>query len=238
VKVFVYVEGDADRLALEALLHDYRERLRAQGHGLQFIVLDDKAKLLRKIGHRAAEKLVEDAQDCVVALPDLYPPHLHVPEHRYRTFAELRAVMRSLVKEALQSPPFGIGPAQAESMLLRFYPCALKQELETLLLAAWRQLGDHIGVTLDPGRWRHPVEEQNLTKEGRPKQVVEDLFLTRKEKKHAYRDTKDAPAILRQVRNIREELLMSTHGQLECPVFKGLLDWLSTQTRVPVLSPD
>jgi hypothetical protein len=117
--------------------------------------------------------------------------------------------------------------------MTRFYPSALKHGMEMLLLAAWQQLGSQLGAALNP-TWRQPVEEQNHTPRARPKALVEDLFRTRSRRKHAYLDTTDAPAVLRRVRDIRGELLYSRGSRLECPVFKGFLDWLGEQTGVPV----
>ncbi len=235
MRVHILVEDESGRMALEALLLSYREALRQRGHGLRFEAFQDKAELLRKVGPRAAQILADSTSDRVVALPDLHPvKHFEdSPRFAHSDMVSLQQLLRRLVQEALQVHyrPKSRGVWGA---LQRFYPSALKYEIEMLLLAAWEPLGEHIGVELDPKKWRHPVEEQNSTDKGRPKHKVEELFLTRSASKRAYRDTKDAPAVLRRVGNIRGRLLYSCGPRLECPVFKGFLDWLGEQTGVSV----
>lgn len=234
MKIFVYVEAESDVSALKALLGTYLRKLREQGHGLSFIPLHDKAKLLRKIGPRAAEALVANDRDCVIALPDLHPTFEGAPAHAHSNLEELLERLTQLVRRALQDGPYRVSSRDLRSHMSRFHPCALKFELEMLLLAVWRQLGEHIGTVLNPRSWRHPVEEQNHTDAGRPKRFVERLFRTRTRKGRAYRDTVDAPGVLRRVADLRTEVLYSVGAQLECPVFKGMLDWLAARTDVPV----
>ena len=78
MKVFVYVEGESDKLALMALWERWLSSLHAQGMGISVIPLDDKAKYLRKIGVRAAEKLVARTDDLVIGLPDRSSPNVPV----------------------------------------------------------------------------------------------------------------------------------------------------------------
>ena len=73
MKVWVFVEGESDRLALNALWAIWRDALRVAGWGIHIIPLDDKSRYFRKIGPRAAEKLANNDVDLVVGLPDLYP---------------------------------------------------------------------------------------------------------------------------------------------------------------------
>ena len=73
MKVWIFVEGESDRIALNALWAKWRESLRKAGWGIQIIPLENKSKFFRKIGHRAAEKLTNNEDDLVVGLPDLYP---------------------------------------------------------------------------------------------------------------------------------------------------------------------
>jgi hypothetical protein len=230
VKVFIYVEGLSDKLALQALFQKYTQQLRHRKHGLFFVVLKNKSKFLAKIGPLAAQKLAENDEARVVALPDLYPNQQYSgTDHAHANFSELCEVLTGLVTKALRTC-FGKRSRAREEVQSRFYPCALKHDLEMLLLAAWRCLQQHIRKPLS-GSWRHPAEGQNQIHP--PKQIVEQIFMSKT--KRAYRDTKDAPAVLRRVTDMKGDLLYSFDpGQLECPVFKNFLDWLKEQTRVPV----
>ena len=228
MKIFIYVEGPSDKKALEELFKGYKEQLRDQRHGLAFLHLKNKSRFLAKIGPRAAEKLADNDDDRVVALPDLYPnrdyaqtPYAHPDLNR------LRCLMSDLVAEALRAH-FAFGPRAVRQALCRFCASALKHDLEMLLLAAWPRLKEYIAAPRDAAGWRHPVEEQDQAKP--PKRVVERLFMSSRQR--AYRDTIDAPEVLRRVEGI-SELLYTAYGQLECPVFKAFLDWLRDQTGVP-----
>ena len=66
-------EGETDRIALNALWASWQTRLGQRGWGIQIHPLDDKSRYFRKIGPRAAEKMVNNDHDLVVGLPDLYP---------------------------------------------------------------------------------------------------------------------------------------------------------------------
>jgi len=224
--VFVYVEGESDRLALNALLDDYGRRLNDRGHGLKFLTLRDKRKFLRKIGPHAAQRLLESEDALVIALPDLCPPIENPAEYKHRSLEELRDALRRLVREALRER--GWTGKLAEAALERFYASAFKHEMEMLLLAAQTALSQALGARINPS-WRRPVEEQNCTPTGRPKYIVEDLF--RRYRKRRYADTKDAAAVLSKVHNLRSELLYHDN-QLQCPIFKELLDWLGEKTGV------
>ena len=99
-----------------------------------------------------------------------------------------------------------------------------------LLLAAREELRAYLGTSDQLGGWRNPVEEQN--QERPPKYIVEELFITKSYTRHAYRDTKDASAILRNVTDIKTIIHNSNH-QIKCPVFKALLDWIGEKTTIP-----
>jgi len=71
------------------------------------------------------------------------------------------------------------------------------------------------------------VEEQNLAKP--PKYVVEELFLTKR--KLRYRDTVHTKSVLEKVIDIGR-ILHSESGQLECPVFKEMIDWMAGKTGI------
>lgn len=228
MKVWVFVEGESDRIALNALWASWQTRLGKSGWGIQIHPLEDKSRYFRKIGHRAAEKMVNDDQDLVVGLPDLYPnaEYSHT-DFKHADLSELKAVQTRLVRGALQTV-FNLPPKSVEATLARFCPSALKHDLEVLLLAAVGELRQVLGTTEKlENNWRHPVEDQNQQKP--PKYVVEDLFRTKK--KCCYRDTRHAKAVLEKVTDIKK-ILVSSSGQLECPVFKETMDWIGERTGV------
>ena len=57
MKVWIFVEGESDKLALNALWKRWLEKLKVTGWGIKIIPLENKSKFFRKIGPRAAEKL-------------------------------------------------------------------------------------------------------------------------------------------------------------------------------------
>ena len=96
-----------------------------------------------------------------------------------------------------------------------------------LLLAARDRLCAHLGTPDRLGHWCQPVEDQNHARP--PKRVVEELY--RQKKGRAYRDTTDAAAVLASVSDLRQLLYLESR-QLQCPVFKEMLDWLAEKTGV------
>lgn len=227
MKVWVFVEGPSDRLALESLWRSWKEQLRLRRHGIAIIPLGDKSRFFRKIGHRAAEKLIGGMQDVAIGLPDLYPnaPYENTP-FKHSNVEELKQVQIREVTRALREV-FGKSDCEAQQLLQRFFPSALKHDLEMLLLAAKQELTSYLQVPGSPGSWRQPVEDQNQQRP--PKRVVEELFRTKKG--WAYRDTIHAPAVLGKVTDIRG-LLFNQQKQVQCPVFKDMLDWVGTRTAV------
>jgi len=228
MKVWVFVEGESDQIALHALWASWQTRLGKKGWGIQIHPLDNKSRYFRKIGHRAAEKIVHDEHDLVVGLPDLYPNagYSHT-DFKHVDLSELKSVQTRLVQGALQTV-FNLSPKNAEATLVRFFPSALKHDLEALLLAAVDELRQVLGTTEKlENKWRHPVENQNQHKP--PKYVVEELFRTRTGR--CYRDTRHAGIVLGKVADIKK-LLFNSSGQLECPVFKETMDWIGEKTGV------
>ncbi|MFH1902507.1 MAG: hypothetical protein ABIK20_00385 [Candidatus Omnitrophota bacterium] len=225
MKVWIYVEGPSDRSGLDAFWEEWRLRLKQAHWGIQVIPLDNKSRFFRKIGPRAAEKLLANSHDLVVGLPDYYPNQPNpAKEYPHATLEELCNLQYRLVRDILVQKA-----ADVNGLIQRFYPSALKHDLEMLLLAAREQLCAHLGTPDSIGQqWQHPVENQNQNRP--PKRVVEELYLTKKGK--AYRDTKDAGTVLGNVNNLRQ-ILYSQSGQLlECPVFKSMLDWIGSRTGV------
>ena len=229
MRIFVYVEGDSDRGALEQLLASYRQALRPGRHALRFVALGSKGAFFDRFASQAAGNLAGDGVNRVVALPDLYPNRQYVDtDNAHADLPQLAARLKTLVAHALTAH-FGVRRADLERVLVRFYPCALKHDLEMLLLAAWRRLEAYIGAPLNPDTWRHPAEEQD--QEHPPKEIVRRLFTAKA--RRGYRETRDAPAVLRRVTDLRTDLLYNAHGQEECPEFRAFLDWLGSQTGTP-----
>jgi hypothetical protein len=230
VKIWVYVEGESDRLALEALWKATRwlDRLRAAGHGIKVVSLEGKSQFFERLGYRAAEKLTNNNVDRVVGLPDLYPnAEYDGTRYRHADLAELQRVQTSLVREWLDKT-FSIRGADARSTLARFHPSALKHDLEMLLLAAQEQLRVALRTTDSLGHWRKPVEDQNQQRP--PKRIVEELFRTKL--RRGYRATRHAPSVLRQVADMRT-ILYYTNRAANCPVFREMLDYIGDATGVP-----
>jgi len=228
MKVWIYVEGEADRIALDTLWANWRKSLGGAGWGIQTIPLDNKAKFFRKIGGRVAEKLKNNDDDLVVGLPDLYPNREYVGTgFEHRNIEELKTVQTKLVKEEL-TRVFGLSPTQIQKVLERFHPSAFKHDMEMLILAAREELCAVLGTRDALGNWRHPVEEQDQTKP--PKYIVNELFRTKKGMR--YRDTVDARAVLARVTDIRN-ILYQNREQPQCPLFKHLMDWIADKTGVP-----
>lgn len=230
MRVFVYVEGRSDELALNALWECWRQQLRTQGHGISIHPLDDKSKFFRKIGPRAAQRLVDNDDNLVVGLPDFYPNSVYESTpYKHENMEVLKQVQEREVSSALESI-YGLRRDKARSALERFFASALKHDLEMLLLAAQEQLRDYLGTRERLGNWQNPVEEQN--QDHPPKRVVENLFLTKSRKRQAYRDTFHAPAILRKVTNLKT-IIYNNNNQVNCPVFKAMLEWIGERTGAP-----
>jgi hypothetical protein len=230
MRVWIYVEGESDKLALQTLWTNWVEHLRTVGHGIRIIPLKNKSHFFDKIGPHAAEKLVANGEDIVVGLPDLYPNQPYIgTKFEHTTMEQLKAIQKKEVLNAIQNT-FGVNHAQAKQLLERFFPSALKHDLEMLLLAAREELRAYLRTTDQLGNWRNPVEDQN--QEQPPKRIVEELFITKSETRRAYRETKDASAILRKVTDIRT-IIYDANRQIKCPFFKALLDWIGEKTTIP-----
>jgi hypothetical protein len=228
MRVWVFVEGESDQIALNALWASWQTRLSSSGWGIQIHPLDDKSKFFRKIGPHAAEKMVNSDHDLVVGLPDLYPNGAYSnTKFKHADLSELKRVQTQLVRDALKTD-FNRSRDNAEATMSRFFPSALKHDLEVLLLAAVGELRQVLGTTEKlENNWRHPVEDQNQQRP--PKYVVEDLFLAKTGR--CYRDTRHPKVVLEKVTDIKK-LLFSSSGQLECPAFKETMDWIGERTGV------
>ena len=232
MKVWVFVEGESDRLALEALWKPWKERLREQRHGIVIIPLGSKGAVLKRIGAHAAEKIINSNVDVVVGLPDLYPNANFVgTPFNHDNLDDLRENQTASVRKALRDI-YGKRNNDMPSLIERFCGSALKHDVEVLLLAAREELRAYLGTSDRLGGWRHPVEEQNQQRP--PKHIVKNLFV--RYKNCGYRETVDAPSVLRRVTDIAGLLYNDKH-RLQCPVFKEMLDWVGAKTGVPAYSP-
>jgi hypothetical protein len=228
MKVWIFVEGESDRIALNTLWANWRESLGRRGWGIHIIPLENKSHFFKKIGHRAAEKLTNNEDDLVVGLPDLYPNHEYTnSQYKHAHIGELKTVQAKLVEKAL-TDVFGLSQTKNEAALVRFHPTAFKHDMEMLLLAARDELRTVLGTPDALDNWQHPVEDQNQIKP--PKHIVEGLFRAKKGKR--YRDTVDAKAVLEKVADIRM-ILYHNENQLQCPLFKELMDWIGAGTGIP-----
>ena len=229
MKIWIYVEGESDKNALTALWRGWSEQLRSARHGIKIIPLDNKSQLLRKVGHRVARILYDNDKDIVVCMPDLYPnKEFETTKFKHQDVEELKQVQLSEVSNALKTI-FNVNEAGTKALLKRFLPSALKHDVEMLLLAAQEQLRSYLGTSDQLGGWRNPVEEQNQNQP--PKHIVKELFRTKSARKRSYRDTTDASAILRHVIDIKT-IIYNSRGQVQCPVFKTMLDWIGERTGI------
>lgn len=180
MKVIVYVEGKGDRLCLETLLRPLLKAKEAIGVSIPFVEMqrgDRKKTLLTKAPQKAALAILNDPQNCVVILPDLYPPNKGFD---HRTCGELQdGVLRKFHEEI--SHRHGTDDRLAD----RFHVFCLIHDLEVLLLAAEEQLIAACGLTVPT--WTRPVEHQDHDKP--PKRIVEGLI-------RGYAPAIDGPRIL------------------------------------------
>lgn len=190
MSALIYVEGPADRSALEALLRPVVEEGRQRRFGVRFLPVNGKDWLLNSVGRKAAGHLSEHPKDWVFALPDLHPmSHYRGTTNAHESFAELKRLLD--LRFSTHADQLNL-PAEART---HFRTHCLKHDLEALLLAASGPLRErlHTGDSLD-GRWRKPVEDQDDDKP--PKRVIEALF--KRYCKRDYVGTVDAPWILQR----------------------------------------
>jgi len=97
MKVVIYVEGDSDKRAMEALLAPLIAEKAQQGISIQFFRAKGDAKkfLLLTIPVTSVNIILNDPNTVVVVIPDLYPKNKGFP---HETFAELKMGMRVEVR--------------------------------------------------------------------------------------------------------------------------------------------
>lgn len=227
MRIWWYVEGESDRLGLEALTESWRSQMALVGWGMTIVALENKKQLLFGIGRRAAQKLVGSKTDLVVASPDLYPYDLTHGSWAHQTAPELRRILDREVRESLQLD-FNQSNAAIPGLMGRFYGSSFKHDFEALLLAAPTQLSQVLGAPVPRGICRQPVEDQNNANP--PSAIVSSLFRTHHPKRRAYLKTKDCRAVLARVS--LSTLLQPVNGQQQLPEFKQAIDWISVSTKV------
>ena len=193
MRVVVYVEGESDQVAMEALLAPLIAEKSQQGIEIRFVSVkgsenqrggDAKKDLLLKIPVKAVNMICNDPNVVVVAIPDLYPKNKGFP---HETFAELKMGMQGKFDEGLRRRGLGDDLRLTE----RFQVFCFKYELETLILAAEEELKKFLGVKSLKITWQRPVEDQNHDLP--PKQVVQRIFASCG---RPYKETVDAANIL------------------------------------------
>lgn len=182
-RIIVYVEGESDKLGLEALLRDLKRQLGQQGVSLRFIPAGSKSDLVQRQPRRAARILAEDPDAIVVLVPDLYPAD---QGGQHRTPEALSQLTEGFLQRAVRE----IG-ASEQSCRHRFKTFCFKHDFESLLLAAQEQLAGRLRCALNR-TWSARVEDQDF--DHPPKSIVDELFL-RHLGRH-YTATADAPLIL------------------------------------------
>lgn len=193
MRVVVYVEGESDQVAMEALLASLIAEKYQQGIEIRFVSVkgsenqrggDAKKDLLLKIPVKAVNMICNDPNVVVVAIPDLYPKNKGFP---HETFAELKMGMLNKFDETVRNRGLGDDLRLRE----RFQVFCFKYELETLILAAEEELKKFLGVKSLKITWQLPVEDQNH--DIPPKRVVQRIF---ESCGRPYKETVDAANIL------------------------------------------
>lgn len=225
MNVWIFVEGKSDELGLMALFDSWKKELRKSGWGIKIVSLRNKPKYFKLIGSSVAEKLLQNENDIVVGLPDLYPcRQFEKTQYKHNNLAEIQSLQARLVKKILENEQIA---SDMQSYMDRFFASSLKHDLEMLLLAAHEQLCQRLDLRRNPARIAHP-ENQNQSRP--PKKVIVEYFKKRSSPK-SYQETRDAPAILRKA-TLREIALIE-QGNPRCPAFKSMLDWVGEKTGVP-----
>jgi hypothetical protein len=155
-QLIVYVEGESDKLALTTLLKPLIDKKNLEGIAIEFASVgqsgnmsNNKRALLVKYPKKAYWIIKNNRESAVALLPDLYPYNVGVPHANYSQLREF--VLKS----------FGsLLSAHEEDFMSRFEVFCFKHDLEVLLLAAFEQLQEHLGITIHE-TWKREVEEQD-----------------------------------------------------------------------------
>jgi hypothetical protein len=163
-------------------------------------------------------------------MPDLYPnDQFHGTSFKHNSLIDLKILTCNLVKKSLEDT-FNCNQTYISSAMERLFPTAFVHDAEMLLLAASNRLCEYVGSSDLRRTWKAVVEDQN--QQNPPKKIINDIFRTKSRFKRAYKETKDAPAILKRVQSIKDEILYDDSRNLKCPEFKDVLDWISRVTNI------
>jgi hypothetical protein len=191
-KVIIYVEGQSDKYAMEALLESLIIEKLQQGVSINFFPIkgdnndrggDAKKELLLNAPKKAVNILCNDPNSIAIILPDLYPQN---KGFSHKTFQELEAGIMDKFSQALEKKPI-----QDKRLQERFKVFCFKYEMEALILAAESALQSKLEATSLTVTWQMPVEDQNHDLP--PSKVIEKLF---KDSGKIYKKTVDAKLIL------------------------------------------
>lgn len=189
--VNVYVEGQSDKLALEALLAGLLAEKLQEGVSIRFIPApptgDRKVVLLTKMPIKALNILRNQPDSRVALLPDLFPSN---KGFTHKTEQELRAGIMNVFSHAVTSKNL----ADIPNLDHRFKVFCFKHDMEVLLLAAKENLAAHLACSKFSPDWVEPVEEQN--QDNPPSKVVARWFSLCG---RTYDKTMDARTILEDV---------------------------------------
>ncbi len=168
-QLIVYVEGESDKLALTTLLKPLVDKKNSEGIAIEFASVgqsgnmsNNKRALLVKYPKKAYWILKNNRESAVVLLPDLYPYNVGVPHANY---SQLRGSVLNSFGSLLS--------VHEEDFKSRFEVFCFKHDLEVLLLAAFEQLQEHLGISIHK-TWKRQVEEQDDNNP--PKKIIQSLF--------------------------------------------------------------
>ncbi|PZC52365.1 MULTISPECIES: DUF4276 family protein [unclassified Mesotoga] len=155
-QLMVYVEGESDRLALTTLMKPLIEKKNSEGIAIEFASVgqsdnmsNNKRALLVKYPRKAYQIMRNNRESAVVLLPDLYPYNVGVP---HTSYLQLRnGVMNAFAAMLSESE---------NELKSRFEVFCFKHDLEVLLLAAFDQLQECLGMNIRK-TWSREVEEQD-----------------------------------------------------------------------------
>lgn len=168
-QLIVYVEGESDRLALKTLLKPLVDKKGAEGISIEFASVgqsgnmsNNKKALLVKYPKKAYQIIRNNRESAVVLLPDLYPYNVGFPH-----------VNHSQLRDGVAKSFAALLSGHENELRSRFEVFCFKHDLEVLLLAAFEQLQQYLGISI--GRtWKREVEEQDDNNP--PRKIIQSLF--------------------------------------------------------------
>lgn len=168
MKIDCFVEGPSDATGLRVLRAPLLRQKAAEGIAVDFFPAvsgDRKRYLVTQLPIKAVNILVNNLDDHVAIVPDLYPPNKGFP---HQTRKQLIDGIQECFRDACRRKR-----VDDERVINRFHAFCFQYEFEVLLLAAEDSLRFHLGDELKRS-WTKPPEEQNHNQP--PKTVLQDLF--------------------------------------------------------------